>query len=55
MLDNNGVNLTISSILDILNKLYQSFSQRDDLLPGPQKVLYYLSMDFALFLSMLYK
>ncbi|KAL0112710.1 hypothetical protein PUN28_012167 [Cardiocondyla obscurior] len=50
MLDNNGIDLNISSILDILDKLYQSFSQRGDLLPGPQKVLYYLSVDFALFL-----
>lgn len=52
ILDNNGVGLTLSSILDILDKLYQSFNQRSDLLPGPQKVLYYLSMDFALFLGM---
>lgn len=52
MLDNNGTGLTILSILDILDKLYQSFSQRGDLLPGPQKILYYLSMDFALFLGM---
>lgn len=51
MLDNNGTGLTILSILDILDKLYQSFSQRGDLLPGPQKILYYLSMDFALFLG----
>lgn len=50
MLDDNGIGLTVSSILEILDKLYQSFSQRGDLLPGPQKVLYYLSMDFALFL-----
>lgn len=52
MLDNNGAGLTILSILDILDKLYQSFNQRGDLLPGPQKILYYLSMDFALFLGM---
>ncbi|KAL6431550.1 hypothetical protein ACFW04_007253 [Cataglyphis niger] len=50
ILDNHGVNLSISSILDILNKLYQVFDQRGDLLPGPQKVLSYLSTDFALFL-----
>ncbi|XP_024875772.1 codanin-1 [Temnothorax curvispinosus] len=50
MLDNNGADLTISSVLDILDKLYQSFSQRGDLLPGPQKILYFLSLDFALFL-----
>ncbi|KYN15903.1 Codanin-1, partial [Trachymyrmex cornetzi] len=50
MLDNNGIGLTISSVLDTLDKLYQSFNQRDDLLPGPQKVLCYLSIDFALFL-----
>lgn len=52
MLDNNGADLTVSSTLDILDKLYQSFTQRGDLLPGPQKVLYYLSLDFALFLGM---
>lgn len=51
MLDNNAADLTTSSTLDILDKLYQSFTQRDDLLPGPQKVLYYLSLDFALFLG----
>lgn len=51
MLDNDA-DLTISSTLDILDKLYQSFTQRGDLLPGPQKVLYYLSLDFALFLGM---
>ncbi|XP_011869063.1 PREDICTED: codanin-1 [Vollenhovia emeryi] len=50
MLDKNGADLTVSSILDILNKLHQSFNQRSDLLPGPQKVLYFLSLDFALFL-----
>lgn len=42
----------MSSILDILNKLYQVFNQRGDLLPGPQKVLSCLSTDFALFLGM---
>ena len=52
MLDNNGIDLTISSVLSTLDKLYQSFNQRDDLLPGPQKVLCYLSIDFALFLGM---
>lgn len=41
----------MSSILDILSKLYQVFDQRGDLLPGPQKVLSYLSTDFALFLG----
>lgn len=45
------MNLTMSSILDILNKLYQVFDQRSDLLPGPQKVLSNLSTDFALFLG----
>lgn len=52
MLDNDDTDLTMSSTLDILEKLNQSFTQRDDLLPGPQKVLYYLSLDFALFLGM---
>lgn len=42
----------MSSVLNILSKLYQVFDQRGDLLPGPQKVLSYLSTDFALFLGM---
>lgn len=42
----------MSSILDILNKLYKVFSERSDLLPGPQKVLSNLTTDFALFLGM---
>lgn len=46
------MDLTVSFILDILDKLYQVFDQRSDLLPGPQKVLSYLSTDFALFLGM---
>lgn len=50
ILDNHSVDLTMSSILDILNKLYRVFSERSDLLPGPQKVLSNLTTDFALFL-----
>ncbi|XP_029678867.1 codanin-1 [Formica exsecta] len=50
ILDNHGVDLPMTSVLNILKKLYQVFDQRGDLLPGPQKVLSYLSTDFALFL-----
>ncbi|XP_012235265.2 codanin-1 [Linepithema humile] len=50
MLDNNGIGLTMSSTLNVLDKLYLAFNQRNDLLPGPQKILFYLSIDFTLFL-----
>ncbi|XP_032667198.1 codanin-1 isoform X1 [Odontomachus brunneus] len=50
MVDNQGEDITMSSVLDILDKLYCAFNQRADLLPGPEKVLYNLSIDFSLFL-----
>lgn len=42
----------MSSVLDILDKLYRAFNQRADLLPGPERALYCLSIDFSLFLGM---
>lgn len=51
MVDNRGEGITMSSILDTLDKLYCVFTQRADLLPGPEKVLYNLSIDFSLFLG----
>lgn len=50
ILDNNGANLTTDSISITLNKLYQTLNERADLLVGPEKVLYLLSVDFALLL-----
>lgn len=50
-MDNRGEDITMSSVLDILDKLYCAFNQRADLLPGPEKVLYNLSIDFSLFLG----
>ncbi|KAK2584047.1 hypothetical protein KPH14_006497 [Odynerus spinipes] len=50
IIDNSGKNLTIISISVTLNKLYQTLNERVDLLVGPEKVLYLLSVDFALLL-----
>ncbi|XP_020292800.1 codanin-1 [Pseudomyrmex gracilis] len=50
LVDNNGADLTVSCILNILDKLYRAFNERCDLLSGPKKILYALSIDFALFL-----
>lgn len=52
MLDNHGDSLTMCLVLDILDKLYCTFIQRADLLPGPERTLYCLSIDFSLCLSM---
>lgn len=51
MVDNRGKSMTMSSVLDILDKLYCAFNQRADLLPGPERILYNLSIDFSLFLG----
>lgn len=50
ILDNHGEDLTMSSILDILDKLCYVFNQRADLVPGPARTLHLLSVDFSLFL-----
>ncbi|XP_014486058.1 PREDICTED: codanin-1 isoform X2 [Dinoponera quadriceps] len=50
MIDNRGEGMTVPLILDILDKLYSAFNDRADLLPGPEKILYHLSIDFSLFL-----
>ncbi|XP_053970890.1 codanin-1 [Hylaeus volcanicus] len=50
ILDNTGKSLTISSVSTILDNLYQTLNERADLVMGPEKVLYSLSVDFALFL-----
>lgn len=51
IVDNRGMNVTMPSVLDVLDKLYCAFNQRADLLPGPEKILYNLSIDFSLFLG----
>ncbi|XP_006625046.1 codanin-1 [Apis dorsata] len=50
ILDNSGDSLTITMILTVLDNLYQTLNERADLVVGPEKVLYSLSIDFALFL-----
>lgn len=35
----------------VLDNLYQTLNERADLVVGPEKVLYFLSTDFALFLG----
>ncbi|XP_076162125.1 codanin-1 like protein dlt isoform X2 [Ptiloglossa arizonensis] len=50
ILDNAGASLTITSVSTILDNLYQTLNERADLVVGPEKILYSLSTDFALFL-----
>nr|XP_012154190.1 PREDICTED: codanin-1 isoform X2 [Megachile rotundata] len=50
ILDNGGKSLTITSVSTVLDNLYQSLNERADLVVGPEKILYSLSTDFALFL-----
>lgn len=38
-------------VLTVLDNLYQTLNERADLVVGPEKVLYSLSIDFALFLG----
>lgn len=35
----------------MLDNLYETLNERADLIVGPEKVLYFLSTDFALFLG----
>lgn len=49
-MDNNRKNVTLTSVTSILNKLYQILNERADLVLGPEKILYLLSVDFSLFL-----
>nr|XP_031827227.1 codanin-1 isoform X1 [Nomia melanderi]XP_031827228.1 codanin-1 isoform X1 [Nomia melanderi]XP_031827229.1 codanin-1 isoform X1 [Nomia melanderi]XP_031827230.1 codanin-1 isoform X1 [Nomia melanderi] len=52
ILDNAGVSyITMTSITTILDNLYQTLTERADLLAGPEKILYFLSLDFALLLA----
>lgn len=51
LLENNGeisTELTVSAMLD---KLYECINERIDLLPVSEKILYSLTIDYALFLS----
>lgn len=50
ILDNGGKSLTIKSVSTVLDNLYQSLNERADLDAGPEKILYSISTDFALFL-----
>ncbi|XP_029042321.1 codanin-1 isoform X1 [Osmia bicornis bicornis] len=50
ILDNGGQSLTITCVSAVLDNLYQTLNERADLVVGPEKVLYFLSTDFALFL-----
>ncbi|XP_068987367.1 codanin-1 isoform X1 [Bombus flavifrons] len=50
ILDNGGDSLTTMIVSTILDNLYQTLNERADLVVGPEKVLYSLSTDFALFL-----
>ncbi|XP_076239408.1 codanin-1 like protein dlt isoform X2 [Calliopsis andreniformis] len=50
ILENAGESLTITTVSTILDNLYRTLNERADLVVGPEKVLYFLSTDFALFL-----
>lgn len=50
ILENAGESLTILSVSSMLDNLYETLNERADLIVGPEKVLYFLSTDFALFL-----
>lgn len=51
MLDNGGESLTVAAVSTVLDNLYQTLNERADLVVGPEKILYSLSTDFALFLG----
>lgn len=51
LLDNKGQSLSLENVLKCLDNLYESLTERADLLPGPEKVIGTLSVDFALFLG----
>ncbi|XP_076642378.1 codanin-1 like protein dlt [Halictus rubicundus] len=50
ILDNGGDSLSMTTVSNILDNLYQTLTERADLVAGPEKVLYFLSTDFALLL-----
>ncbi|XP_076278594.1 codanin-1-like [Lasioglossum baleicum] len=50
ILDYNGDSLVMTTVSDTLDNLYQTLTERADLVAGPEKVLYFLSIDFALLL-----
>ncbi|XP_078050614.1 codanin-1 like protein dlt [Augochlora pura] len=50
ILDNGGDSLTMPMVSTILDKLYQTLTERADLVACAEKVLYFLSTDFALLL-----
>lgn len=50
ILDNGGDFLTVTIVSTMLDNLYQTLNERADLVVGLEKVLYFLSTDFALFL-----
>ncbi|KOC68849.1 Codanin-1 [Habropoda laboriosa] len=50
ILDNGGESLTITAVSTTLDNLYETLNERADLVVGPEKILYSLSTDFALFL-----
>ncbi|CAK9815252.1 CDAN1 [Anthophora quadrimaculata] len=50
ILDNGGESLTITTVSTTLDNLYETLNERADLAVGPEKILYSLSTDFALFL-----
>ncbi|XP_024944847.1 codanin-1 isoform X2 [Cephus cinctus] len=50
LVDNEGESLALEIVSISLNRLYESLTERGDLLPGPERVICALSVDFALFL-----
>lgn len=50
-MDNNGKSVTIEFISKILDQLYSSFTERTDLIHGPENCLRTMSVDLFLFLG----
>lgn len=51
-MDNKGESLTLEMVSKSLDNLCESLTERADLLPGPEKIIGSISVDFALFLGM---
>ena len=51
LLDNRGTTVALEFVLNILDQLCTCFTERSDLIQGPENCLRSLSVDFSLFLS----
>ncbi|XP_046616913.1 codanin-1 [Neodiprion virginianus] len=51
LLENKGKSVTLRSVLQSLDNVYKSLTERADLLLGPEKIIGSMSVDLALFLA----